>query len=101
MPKLTMETPHELGREEAVHRLKHGFSFVRTNFQSRLSDVTEEWNDDTLKFGFKAMGMRVAGNVTVEDARVKVDADLPMAAIMFKGIIEQRVRKELDRLLAS
>ena len=28
-------------------------------------------------------------------------ADLPLAAIMFKGTIEQRIRTELDRLLAT
>ena len=43
MPKLSMETPHELGQEEATHRLKHGFSFVKSNFQNHLSDVTEQW----------------------------------------------------------
>jgi hypothetical protein len=101
MPKLSMETPHELGQEEATQRLKHGFSFVKGNFQSHLSDVTEEWNDHALKFGFKAMGMKIAGDVVVEESRVKVDASLPMAAIMFKGTIEDRVRKELERLLAK
>ncbi len=101
MPKLTMETPHELGQEEATHRLQHGFSFVKSNFQGHLSDVTEQWDGNALAFGFKAMGMKVAGNVTVEDSVVRLDADLPLAAIMFKGTIEQRVRKELDRLLAS
>jgi len=101
MPKLSMETPHELGREEATHRLKHGFSFVRSNFHGQLSDVSEQWDGNTLKFGFKAMGMKVSGNVTVEDSRVKLDADLPLAAVMFKGVIEQRLRKELDRLLAT
>jgi len=101
MPKLNMETPHELGREQAVHRLKHGFSFVKGNYQSHLSDVTEQWNDHTLTFGFKAMGMKVSGDVVVEEDRVKVDASLPIAAVMFKGTIEDRVRTELERLLRA
>ena len=101
MPKLNLERPHDLGREEATRRLKDRFTFVQSNFQGRLTDVTEEWNDSTLTFGFKAMGMKVAGNVVVDESRVKVDARLPMAAIMFKGTVEQRVRQELDRLLAS
>jgi len=99
MPKLSMETPHELGQEEATHRLKHGFSFVKSSFGAHLSDVTEQWDGNALAFGFKAMGMKVSGNVAVEDSVVRLDADLPLAAIMFKGVIEQRVRTELERLL--
>jgi len=99
MPKLNMETPHELGQEEAVHRLKHGFSFVKSSFAGQLSDVSEQWDENRLAFGFKAMGMKVSGNVLVEDSAVKLDADLPLAAVMFKGLIEQRIRTELDRLL--
>jgi hypothetical protein len=99
MPKLSMKTQHALGQEEAVHRLQHGFSFVKSSFAAQLSDVSEQWDDNRLAFGFKAMGMKVSGNVVVEDSAVKLDADLPLAAIMFKGMIEQRIRQELDRLL--
>ena len=45
------------------------------------------------------MGMSISGTVAVEPDRVKLDASLPFAAVMFKGMIEQQIRKEIDGLL--
>ena len=55
---------------------------------------------DILEFAFKAMGMAVSGTVKVEESAVRLDAKIPMAAMMFKGMIEQQIRKELDGVLA-
>jgi hypothetical protein len=100
MPKLTMEVPHKLGREEAVRRLKEKFNFARETFKGQVSDVEEQWQDDTLSFGLSAMGMKVSGTLAVEDALVRLAAELPWAAMMVKGMIEQRARTELEQVLA-
>ena len=100
MPHLSMETPHTLGQEEATRRLKGKFSIVRDAYRGQVSDLQEVWNEHILSFSFKAVGMKVAGTVTVEDLAVKLNAELPFAAMMFKGLIEQKVREELGELLA-
>ena len=100
MPRLTMDTPHSLGQEEAARRLKAKFNVVRENFGGQVSDLHEQWNDHTLSFGFKTMGMKVAGEVAVHEDRVTLDTKLPLAAAMFKGMIETKVRDELGDLLA-
>lgn len=99
MPKLTMETPHELARDEAVRRLKEKFADAKDTYGSQVTDLREQWNDGTLSFSFKVVGMSIAGTVAVEDSAVKLDTELPMAAIMFKGMIEGRIREELSELL--
>jgi hypothetical protein len=100
MPQITMETPHTLGREEAARRLKEKFGSVRAKFGSQVNNLREEWTDHTFSFGFKAMGMGVTGTVHVDDASVKLNADLPLAAMLFKRSIEQQIRQELSGLLA-
>jgi putative polyhydroxyalkanoate system protein len=100
MSQLTMETSHNLGRDEAARRLKEKFGAVRQRYASHVNDLKETWVDHTLSFGFKAMGMGVTGTVYVEDASVRLDAQLPMAAMLFKGSIERQIRQELDGLLA-
>jgi hypothetical protein len=100
MPKLNVEVPHTLGRDEAARRLKQQFDLARGAYGSYVSDLQEQWNDDhTLTFGFKAMGMKVAGTLAVEDALVRVLVELPLAAMMIKGTIEQRTRQELTQIL--
>ena len=96
MPRLSMQIPHALGREEAARRLKAQINRGR----SKVSDLEEDWQGDTLNFKFKAMGFKVGGAMAVEDAAVKIDVDLPFAAMMVKGMIEQRARQELGGILA-
>jgi hypothetical protein len=99
MPKLTLEVPHTLGREEATRRLQQQFELARGAYGSYVSDLQQEWKENTLSFAFRAAGMKVAGLVAVEEALVRVQADLPLAAMMLKGTIEQRVKQELSRIV--
>ncbi len=100
MPQLTIEVPHALGQAEAVRRLQEQFSVAQEAYQSHISDLHQEWTDGTLTFGFRAVGLNVSGTMVVEEAAVKLDAHLPLAAVIFRGVIEQQVRAELQRILA-
>ena len=100
MPRVTVETPHALGQEEAVRRLKEKSGIVKDAYEDQVNDLHEEWNGDTLSFGFKVMGMKVSGTVEAAAEQVRLAAELPLAAMMFKGKIEQRIREELEALLA-
>lgn len=99
MPKVTVEIPHTLGREEAGRRLKQQFELANAQYGSHISDLQQQWGDYTLTFAFRAVGMKIAGTVTVEEALVRVLLELPLAAMMIKGTIEQRMRQELGQIL--
>ena len=100
MPHITMDAPHALGQDEAARRLKEKFSSVTEAYGSQVGDLQQQWNGPALSFAFKTMGMKVSGTVTVEDAAVKMDAQVPVAAMMVRGMIEKRIREELGNLLA-
>jgi hypothetical protein len=85
-----------LSREEAARRLKEQAAKAR----EQVTDLEEQWNDHTLTFRFKAMGFGVNGTMAVEDAAVKIDVNLPLAAMMVKGMIEHRLRQEIGGVLA-
>jgi hypothetical protein len=91
-----MQIPHALGREEATRRIK----VLIPKARDQVSDLEEQWQDHTLTFRFKAMGFKVGGTAAVEETVANIDVDLPLAAMMVKGIIEQRVRQELGTVLA-
>jgi hypothetical protein len=101
MPRLTLEVSHALGLDEAVQRLKDKFAAALAEHRDRLSHFREEWQDHTLSFAFQTMGMAVSGHVAVEPNKVKLDADLPLAAAFFKGAIEDRLRREVGHVLTS
>ena len=101
MPRLTLAVPHSLGSDEAKRRLKDKFTAALAEHQGRVSLLREEWHDHNLSFAFQTFGMAVSGTVAVEPSQVKLDAELPFAAVLFKGAIEQRLREEVGVLLAS
>jgi hypothetical protein len=100
MPRLTVETSHTLSEQEAMRRLQEKVGALKDTYQGQFSDLEEQWNENTFSFGFRAAGMTFAGTATVEAARVRLDAQLPLAVMMFKGMIQARVNQELGSLLA-
>ena len=100
MPQLTIEVPHALGQAEARRRLKERLAAARLAYQGLLNEFQEEWSDQRLRFSFRAVGMAVSGTMDVEDAAVRIDAELPFVAMMMHAAIERRIREELTKTLA-
>ncbi len=101
MPKMSISVPHELGQEGAAERLKGFLGRIRERHESQVRDLQEEWLDNVLKFSFKTYGFAIKGAAEIEASEVKLDCDLPFAAMMFKGKIEQEMKEALARALAS
>ena len=100
MPSISLAVPHTLGQEEATSRLKHGFGNIRQTYQQHVSDLEETWDGNVLTYRFKAFGFTIKGTVAVEPSEVKLNSNLPLAAVMFKGTIEQQIRDQVTKLLA-
>jgi hypothetical protein len=101
MPRLLIDIPHVLGQDEAARRLKEKFAAMRAQHHGHVSDVREQWQDHTFSFDFRALGMAVSGTVAVERECVRLAANLPLAAMLIKGAIEDRIRQEVGNLLVS
>jgi hypothetical protein len=101
MPKLTVTVPHQLGVPEAQQRLQGFVNKLKNAYPDRVSNLQEEWVQNLLNFAFSIMGMSVKGTMAVNDQDVTVNGDLPFAAMMFKGRIEQEIRDNLTRVLTS
>jgi putative polyhydroxyalkanoic acid system protein len=101
MPSLKITVPHQLGQEEAVMRLKGFLAKVKERYQNQLSDLQETWTDNKLDFAFKTYGFTIKGSMVVEPADVLFEGQIPFAAMMFKGKIEQTLRDEITRVLTS
>ncbi len=101
MPALAIQVPHQLPVAEAVVRLQKFLDEIRRDHAERVSNVQGEWLAETLKFAFTAMGMQIKGNLIVGEQDVRVSGNLPFAAALFRGTIEQTIRGELEKLLRT
>jgi hypothetical protein len=100
MPAVTVSVPHSLGTEEAVRRINASIEAAKAKHGDKLGNFDGQWTDATYRCSFSAMGVKVQGTVAVEPAAVNVRADVPLMAMMFKGMIEKAVRDEFAKLLA-
>ncbi len=100
MPKLTVEVPHRLGRSAAVERLKGALSEALPAAGGKVSDLVADWAPDGCAFQCRVMGMALKGRAIVGDGSVRLEADLPFAALPFLGKIEADARQRLGAILA-
>jgi Putative polyhydroxyalkanoic acid system protein (PHA_gran_rgn) len=90
---LIVSVPHQLGREEAIRRLKSGLTRAASSIQVLKVDE-ERWEDNRMIFRVRALGQAASGYVDVEDDHVRLEVTLPWLLQRFaqaaKGAISQR-----------
>jgi hypothetical protein len=101
MPGSTVTVPHQLGKDEALRRIKGMLDEAQNKGGGRISDLQETWAGDTGTYSFKASGFKVSGSIEVRDTDVEIDIDYPMAARPFKSTIESTLRDRTEALLAA
>jgi hypothetical protein len=98
---MNISIPHQLSQEEALARVKGLLSKLKEEQAGRVSDVKEEWNDNTGDFQFSAQGFNLAGQIAVQPSSVDIQADLPFALTFFKSTIERMISEKVTELMRS
>ena len=99
MPKISFAVPHNLSAADARERVESFLPRIKETYKDMVKDMQENWEGDNLVFSFKTLGFVFKGNIATEEKQVKVDMDVPLAAMMVKGRIETEFKAGLDRLL--
>ncbi len=100
MPQFRTEVTHSLGKQPATERLMRFIDRVRQQYADQVSDVEGQWRDHIMTFSITTYGFTISGTLTVSDDRVDVQGRLPLAALPFRGKIEQAIGAELQRELS-
>src|SRR5690348_11352854 len=90
---LIVSIPHQLGKEEAVRRLKSGFGRARSTFGDKLAVIDETWSGDHLDFRAGVLGQSVSGAIDVAEDHVRVEVLLPWLL----GLLADKVRPFIER----
>jgi hypothetical protein len=80
---LVVSIPHQLGRAEAVRRLKDGFRWAREKYGAIISVQQEDWTDNHLAFRVATLGQSASGLVDVSDTDVTLSVELPWLLARF------------------
>ena len=100
MPAFRAEVPHALGQEQATIRLKGFIDQVQKQYEDEISAIDGAWTDHVLNFSLTTNGVTIRGALSVEADKARVEGQLPLLAMPFKGMIEKSITSELGRALA-
>ena len=79
---VTVDIPHQLGKEAAKDRLRQGLDKL-TSFIPGAGILDDVWVGDTLTFNIRALGQTASAKLDVFDDRVHAVIDLPALLSIF------------------
>ena|SRR6266404_4849350 len=100
MPSLNVSVGHRLSQDEALRRIQSAVAQAKTQHSDKIDNLRESWKGYVGAFQISARNQQVSGTVTVNPSDVTVQTSLPFVALVFKPMIESRMRDELARILA-
>lgn len=100
MPAFKAAVPHHLSAEEAKQRVDSLMRSIDQKYPGMVSNLTSEWNDNLLSLAFTVYGFNIKSDLKVEDQKVDINGNIPLAALPFKGKIQETISEKLKELLA-
>ena len=101
MPQFSTEVPHQMTQEEAIERLKGFLDQVRERYAKEISEIDGTWSGNVLTYSLTTYGIKIDGTLTVREDSVRMEGNLPFAAMMFKGKITDSIRTALEKAMAA
>jgi hypothetical protein len=87
---LVVKIPHQLGKEEALRRVKPALAKASSTFPV-LAVEEETWTGDRMSFRVRALGQLAAGNVDVCEDHVQLEVTLPWLLHKFAQIVQKTI----------
>ncbi len=98
---MKVEIKHNLSQDKAISCAENIFKDLSEKFKDEFSDLVQKTTGNKISFSFKARGMGLSGNITVNENVVLIESRLPLAARMFQGLIENKIKENADKLMAD
>jgi hypothetical protein len=96
---LIVSIPHQLGKEEAIRRLKSGLGNISKQFAHVVQVNEEVWSGDRLAFQVTAMKQQASGTIDVADDHVKIEVILPWLLAQLVHGAQSMIRKQAALML--
>lgn len=95
MPSRRIHQAHDLGRSEALRRVRRLLRGVADDFAGTAGAVRSGWSADIASFSFRAMGFPVSGTTIVNESAVLLSYSLPIVALPVAGRVDTLLRDRL------
>ena len=99
---ISVNIPHNLGKQEARRRIEEGFGRMRQQMTGGLAGMVafqERWERDRLHFEGGVLGQKITGRLDVLADSVHLQLDLPEILAALAEQITGRLKTEGQKLL--
>lgn len=96
---VTVIVGHRLGKVEAVRRVKEGLAQNRGHLGAMIAIEQETWQDDTLHFRMRALGLAAAASIEVLEDALRIEVSLPWLLAKLANRFLPILRNEATLLL--
>ena len=98
MPKLRVTRDHHTTQTSALDILERQVPILLDRFGGNVTDPRWQRTGDTIAFSGESAIGTIKGSVEVSDTSINFSAEIPWAAIPFKGKAEKGVHTWVDEL---
>ncbi len=98
---MTIELNHNLEQEKGIICAEKIFNQLSEEYKDEFSDLKQNTVGNIINFSFKIRGMNIKGNITVEKDKVIIKSKLPFAARIFRGMIEDKIKENADKMISQ
>ncbi len=98
---MKLNFPHNTTRNKARKKIEKLLQDLSRKHGDMVSDLEQEWDDDTLVFAFRAKGMKAKGTLDVTEDEIVLNGRLPLLALPFESRIKQQIEQEGRKLFKA
>lgn len=98
---MRIAVPHNTTRAKARSIVEDRLRDMEKQYGHHASDMSHQWQGDTLHFAFKAKGMTGKGTLEVTESDVIIDGKLPLIAKPFESRIKSTVEREAESMFRT
>ena len=95
---MKVSVPHGTTKALAIEKLRAVSPTLMARFGPEVSDLQQEWQEDSIIFSFKTQGFSVSGTIVVGADALELEAKLPLLARPFEGRIRDGVVQALSEI---
>ncbi len=95
-----VSVPHHLSQEDALKRIKSLVEELKTRFGGQVSDVREEWTENSCNFSMKLKMFRLAGSIVVGPKVVVIRGTMPVGTGRYENKAKNLIQDQAQRLLS-
>jgi hypothetical protein len=96
---VTVLVNHDLGKVEAIRRLKEGLARTKGQLGSMIAVEDETWDGNILRFRMRALGQTAGATIEVLEDALRIEVSLPWLLAKVVKKLLPALRNEATRLL--